>query len=394
MLDLIFFCFFGIFLGFLAGLLPGLHPNQIYFFILIAKFGLEPHIFVVFLASIAVSNIIFSYIPSFFIFLPDSSTIINILPAHKMVLKGDGLKALLISLVTIIITSLIIVACLPMFALLVPFLQQFTKPFVHFLLLFLIAIMVFIEKNNLKRFFAFLLFLISGIFGIIVLNSKIISSEKVLFPALTGLFGIPGLLFINKSSLPKQDSHEMYVKINMKLILLGLLAGALAGILPGASESQAGTAVSLLSKLKDEEIVGSLAGINIANMLFSVITLIETGKIRSGLAEALSTIEIKQYFLLFLGATVFSLGISCILCLFFSKWFLRIIERINYKKIGIIVICFTVFLTFIFTGFWGLIVLITATSLGILPLLLGIKRTNNMGFLILPVILYYSNLVM
>ncbi|MFH7904491.1 MAG: tripartite tricarboxylate transporter permease [Candidatus Aenigmatarchaeota archaeon] len=394
MFDLLFFCFFGIFLGFLAGLLPGIHPNQIYFFILLSGLGLEPNIFVVFLASISVSNIVFSYIPSFFLSLPDSSTIVNVLPAHKMVLKGDGLKALLISLTSIIIICLIVVLCLPLFIFLVPLLQKITKPFIHLLLLLLVAIMIIIEKDNSKRFFALFLFLISGIFGIVTLNSKIISSEKVLFPALTGLFGIPSLLFINKGKLPKQNSHEMYVKLNVKVILSGLLAGALAGILPGAGESQAGTVVSLLSRLKDEEIVGSLAGINIANLLFSVIALVETGNIRSGLAESLSTIEIKHYFLLFLGAFIFSLGFSCILCIFFSKWFLKLIEKIDYEKIGRIIIYSTITLTLVFTGIWGLLVLIIATSLGILPLLLGVKRTNNMGFLMLPVILHYSNLVM
>ncbi len=388
MIEFFAFSFFGILIGLFAGLLPGIHPNQIYFFLTTIGLFTEPKYFVVFISSIAVSNIVFSYLPTLFLSLPDTSTIMNVLPGHKMVLLGHGQKALFISLASVVITTLVIITLMPLFVFITPKIQDFTKPFIPFLLFALMMYMILLE-NGIKKIVALLLFLFSGIFGIIALNSKLISSEKVLFPALTGLFGLPGLIFATKNKIPKQDSHEIFVKINVKMILPGLIAGILAGILPGAGESQAGLAVSSLLHLKDEEIIGSLASINISNMFLAIITLLTTGKTRSGLADALAVIDIKEYFFLFLAACLFSLGISILLCFYIGKKMLHVLERIDYTRFSHAIIWFILFLTILLTGLIGVLVLIISTCMGMLPLLFGVKRTNNMGFLMVPVITYY-----
>jgi len=390
MLELLFFSFFGIFVGFLAGLLPGIHPNQIYFFV--ASFGLfiQPQNYVAFLTSIAISNIIFSYIPSFFLSLPDGNTVINMLPAQKMVLKGQGFKALMISLVSATLTMIALIIAAPALMAIVPAFQKIAAPFTPIMLAALIAAMVLIEKDFQRRLLALILFAISGVFGIVALNSKLLPSDKALFPALTGLFGLPSLLLSSKGKLPKQDSHEVSVNVNVKMIFAGIIAGALSGMLPGAGESQAGIIVSIFTKLNEEEIVGSLAGINIANLVLSIISLVAAGKIRSGLGQALSLIDAKAYLLVILGSALISLGVSCSVCMFLAKKLLDLMEKVDYQNLSLIIAFFILLLVIIFTGTAGLLILITATALGLIPLLAGVKRTSNMGFLMIPVIIYYA----
>jgi putative membrane protein len=389
MLDLLFFSFFGIIIGGLAGLLPGLHPNQIYFFLSSFSLFIEQKHFVVFLCSLAVSNIVFSYLPSLFLSLPEINTVINVLPGHKMVIKGEGKKALLASLTAAVITFLILFIFAPLMMLVLPVIYKATRPFVHLLLVGFVVFMVFLEKDNKKRLLASLLFILSGIWGILTLNNKLINSNESLMPALTGLFGLPALLMTSKSKIPKQNSGEVGVFIGLKAVFLGLLAGILSGILPGAGESQAGLAVMSFQRLKDEEVVGSLSSINAANMFLSLLMLAATGKIRSGLAEFLSSVGFNDFLFLACGSILFSAGISSIMCFWLGNRVIKLLESIDYKKLSYIIISLLVLMVLLLSGPIGLLILLVSTCMGMLPLLVHVKRTSNMGFLIVPTILYY-----
>jgi len=389
MLDLLFFSFFGIIIGGLAGLLPGLHPNQIYFFLSSFSLFIEQKHFVVFLCSLAVSNIVFSYLPSLFLSLPEINTVINVLPGHKMVIKGEGKKALLASLAAAVITFLILFIFAPLMMLVLPVIYKATRSFVHLLLFGLVVFMVFLEKDNKKRLLASLLFILSGIWGILTLNNKLINSNESLMPALTGLFGLPALIMTSKSKIPKQNSGEVGVFIGLKAVFLGLLAGILSGILPGAGESQAGLAVMSFQRLKDEEVVGSLSSINAANMFLSLLMLAATGKIRSGLAEFLSSVGFNDFLFLACGSILFSAGVSSIMCFWLGNRVIKLLESIDYKKLSYIIISLLVLMVLLLSGPIGLFILLVSTCMGMLPLLVHVKRTSNMGFLIVPTILYY-----
>jgi putative membrane protein len=197
----------------------------------------------------------------------------------------------------------------------------------------------------------------------------------------------------SKSKISKQHSGEANIFIGLKVMFLGLLAGVLSGILPGAGESQAGLVVMSFQRLKDEEAVASLASINAANMFLSLLMLAATGKVRSGLAEALASTDFKEFMLLGCGSILFSAGISSLICFWIGNRVIKLLESIDYKKLSYIIIVFLVLMVVLFSGIIGLFILMVSTCMGMLPLLLHVKRTCNMGFLMMPVILYYLGLV-
>ncbi|MEM2174587.1 MAG: tripartite tricarboxylate transporter permease, partial [Candidatus Micrarchaeia archaeon] len=219
MIGFLFFCFFGILVGFFAGLLPGVHPNQIYFLIISLGLFVETKTLIVFLASLATANIIFNYIPTLFLSLPHTNTVLNLLPGHKLVLKGKGLKALKINLISFLLAALLIFATSPLLFLITEKLQKFAKPFIPYFLGTLVIVTILVEKGE-RKVFALLLFLLSGVLGLVTLNGKGLKQDVAIFCILTGLFGIPNLLFVQKESIPKQDTSEDDVKLDVKLILL------------------------------------------------------------------------------------------------------------------------------------------------------------------------------
>lgn len=399
MLEIVLLSIAGILVGFFAGILPGIHPNQIYVLLLalLPLIPLSQQSLIAFIISTAISNVIFNYIPSLFFSIPDSSTVLNVLPGHRMVLEGQGLKALFISISSALLTFICITILVPAALIILPIISGTLSPIIHILLIVLALWMVWLEKDGKKRLLSLLLFFMSGIWGIVTLNSPFVDSSLVLFPVLTGMFGVAGLIMSVKSidKLPSQDKSEVNVKGYVKVLISGVGAGFLTGILPGAGESQAGVAVSQISGVSQEQFLGSLASINASNLVFALLALFSFGKIRSGLTAGINGIVDSfnySWLLLSLGVILFSAGVSVIACWVFGKRMLSIIEGINYNLLSKLILLFTIVMVIWLTGIAGFFILIVSTCLGLLSLFWNVKRTSNMGYLMLPLILYFSGL--
>jgi len=82
-------------------------------------------------------------------------------------------------------------------------------------------------------------------------------------------------------------------------------------------------------------------------------------------------------------------SIAAVIALIISKAFARIISKLNYKLLCLAVIIFIAAAAFLLSGVLGLLILAIATSIGLVPNILKIKRSHAMGCLLLPVILWF-----
>ena len=73
-----------------------------------------------------------------------------------------------------------------------------------------------------------------------------------------------------------------------------------------------------------------------------------------------------------------------------TKIFSKILEKVNYRKLVVSIILLIIVMVFMLSSnFIGLLILITSTFMGIVPIKLGIGRNHLMGCLLFPVILYF-----
>ena len=127
-------------------------------------------------------------------------------------------------------------------------------------------------------------------------------------------------------------------------------------------------------------------------MGFSFITLYLISKTRTGAAYAveqlLGSLSLKILILILI-----SILISGILAFFITKYLAKIfsskINQINYSLFSKIALIILVVIVFLVSGFLGLLILILSTLAGIYCLSFEIKRTNMMGCLLIPTILFY-----
>lgn len=394
MLDLLLALAFGIALGVVCGLLPGLHPNNTIPIILGLSFLFPPLSAAIVLISAGVVNSFVSFIPSILIGAPEGGSELSVLPGHRLLLQGKGYEALRLTVIGGFSSVLFATATLPVFVMAIPFLYGALRPNIHFLLIFAAAYMVFSEKGK-GKFFAALVFALSGALGYLALD-LIRAGNGILFPLLSGLFGLPALLLSikNRTVLPETFSFESEPLRKRKILkpaVVGSLAGVIAGLLPGIGSSQA-TVLAQAGERDEKSFLMALGGVNVVDVVYSLLALWLIGNARSGIAAAAGAL-VKVDFnmvLVFISAALASAGMGAFLTLKLSRRAMFALKQVNYQRLCFYVFAFVCVLVFAFTGFLGLAVAGIALSVGMIPNIANVRRSHAMGCLILPTILFFA----
>ncbi len=387
----------GVFCGIFTGLTPGIHVNLVALLLLSSSSFLlrftNPIVLCCFIISVAVTHTFLDAVPSTFLGAPDEAQAMNALPAHKLLLQGKGFEAVKLTIIGSFLCLLLSVAVVPFTIPLSGFVYELLKGYVGYLL---IAIMLFMILKDDKRILNFLVFMISGVLGLIVLNMP--NLKDPLFPLLSGLFGTSTLLLSisEKVSIPKQEFDEtIFVKKKniIKAVSAGTAAGILTGFFPGLGPAQGAVLASqFVRNIGDHGFMILVGGINTVNFIFSLVTLYTIEKSRSGVVVVMSKL-LEQYTLpvliMFLCTAVIAGCASVFLSLRISKIFARLVTKVNYSYLASGVLFFVTLMVFVFSGWLGLIVLLVSTAVGIIPAMTDVARNHQMGCLILPVILFF-----
>jgi len=393
LIEIILFLFFGIFAGTITGLIPGIHINLIGAILVSLSVSLFYSVnsiyIVVFIVAMAITHTFVDFIPSVFLGCPDTDTELSILPGHELLKQGKGYEAILLTCYGSLAAIFILVLIFLPSVFVISKTYDFVKPFIPYLLILISSVLIFSEK---KKFFALLVFLLAGFLGWSVLNMTE-NSEKLLLPLLTGLFGSSSLLISikNKFEIPKQKITKVKTKI-LKPLIGAVIASPLCSFLPGLGSGQAAIIGNSVSKTDKKGFLILLGATNTLVMGFSFITLYIISKTRTGAAVAVQQIlgNLSLNLLIFiLGIILISGIISFFLTIFLAKFFSQKIENVNYTYISLITLLLLVIVVLLFSGFIGLAVLIAATFTGIYSISLGVRRTNMMGCLLIPTIIFY-----
>ena len=173
-----------------------------------------------------------------------------------------------------------------------------------------------------------------------------------------------------------------------------LIAGSLCSFLPGLGPAQAAIIGSeFYKKITNEYFLVLVGGLNTINMILSFIALYLLDKARNGAVVIISKIMENvgpMELLIFFASSMAAGGIAVFITIRITKIFSKILEKVNYRKLLVSIIFLIFVMVFILSSnFIGLLILTTATFLGIVPVKLGIGRNHLMGCLLFPVILYF-----
>jgi putative membrane protein len=399
MLELLIFVLAGVGLGVVTGLIVGLHTNNLtpFFVMLAAGSSLTSLNLAALIVAMSITNVFISYIPSTFLGAPEEGTELSVLPAHRMLMEGCGYQAVRLTALGCLGGLLLSAAMLLPFLLVATPAYEFIRPHMHWILLSVIVMMILLERSWKGILWATLIFLMSGLLGLLTLDTNFMSGDAALMPLLSGLFGASVLLpsITQKSELPEQrvDNDPIDLREIAKPLCAGTAVGAITGIIPGVGPSQ-GTVIAQLATRSSgsEKFLVSVSCVNASKALLSFVALYAIGRARSGAAVAVGEImEIGTPELIFLvGIALLVGGIATVLQLKLGKLAANHIGRLPYRALCVGVLILIAGLAVYYSGLAGLLVLATATAIGLLPAATQVKRTHCMGVIMLPCILYFA----
>ena len=390
----------GILAGIITGLIPGIHINLVSLLVVSLSAYLlgifSPVSLGIFIISMAITHTFLDVIPAIFLGAPDADTALGVLPGHRLLLQGMGYEAVKLTVIGSLFSLILVVLLVPLFIKIVPNIYEAIQPWIGWILLGVVIYMILIEEGMDKKFWSLIVFSVAGVLGIIVLTMP--NLKQPLFPLLSGLFGLSMLIvsLTKKVEIPKQRITE-HIKISkvdtVRSLTAGLSVSSIFAYLPGLGPAQAAILGSqIMGKLGTYPFLILIGSINTVNMAVSLITLYTIDKARNGavlaIKEILTSIDLNVL-VIFLAAILFAGGIAVFLALFFTRIFVKVIEKINYSMLCIFSISLITILAFYFSSWLGLLILITSTAVGVIPNIVNVKRSHSMGCLMLPVILFF-----
>ena len=397
-LELLIAILLGCIMGVITGLTPGLHINLV----ALILFSISPFLLgytnviavASFIIAMSITHTFTDFISATYLGAPADDTALAVLPAHRMLLEGMGHEAVKLTVIGSLLCLIITIILSPLLIIAVPFIFSYLKNYIGWILLAVIILMILREENLNKKFWAFVVVALSGILGLIVFNMP--NLKDPLLPMLSGLFGV-SVLFLSltqKVVLPIQRTTEM-VKVKTRNVIKalgsGIFSGSLVSIFPGLGPAQAAVvAGQIVGKIDVFSYLILVGGINTVSMILSLITLFTIEKARNGsiivVQQLLQNININSL-ILFLAVALIAGGIATFLTLYVSKIFSTIMNKVNYSILSILIISFIGIMVVYFSGFIGLLILIIATAIGLIPNIVEVSRSNSMACLLIPIIL-------
>jgi putative membrane protein len=382
----------GILAGTFTGLIPGIHINLVGTILVglsATVFSLiNPIYLVAFIASMAIAHTFVDFIPSIFLGCPDTDTQLSVLPGHELLKEGKGYEAVMLAVSGSFIAVFILLLISFPLSFIISKIYESVHSVIFWILLATCFLLIFTER---KKFTALFVFAVSGLLGLCVLNLE--QLKEPLLPLLTGLFGSSMLIISinNKIQLPPQEITNPKIKM-LKPILGSVIASPLCGFLPGLGSGQAAVLGNTIARTDKKSFLFLIGATNVLVMGLSFVSLYAISKTRTGAAAAIQQIIgiLSWKILLILLISVLISGIiSFFMTKYLTKFLSKKINKINYTLLSTITLIFLIIIVFKFSGFLGLLVLIASTLVGIYCNSLKIKKTQMMGCLLIPTMLFY-----
>ncbi len=397
MIEILLGTLIGVLLGTISGIIPGVHANTLAGVLLSLQVALlsffGPLVLAGAMFAALITHTFVDSIPSTFLGIPDADTSLAVLPAHALCLEGKGEEAVRISALGSACAMVISVPLSIICFFLLPALQPYFDWWIGILLITTMGYMIVTSECP---GWALGLFCVSGILGIFSLHYAFLSwhtltgTGAILMPLLTGLFGISVLLTASQGTMPEQHFRgiRMEGRTIMKYSVAGTFAGIAVGWLPGLSTASANSVLASLigyEKNRRTYILATSAA-NTSNAFIGLAALFALSRMRNGVMVAISELPLptmSELTLIGILAACAAYGITVVL-----SRSATLLNGIDGRLLNHSVIAFIVILCIILTGPFGVVILILATALGLVPHLVNVPRVFCMGAIILPVILY------
>jgi len=399
-----------------------------------------------FLSACMVAHMFSEAVPSTYVGIP-SEDVVSVLPAHRLAKAGLGNLAVLSSAVGSIEGLLVAVLALcPVCIVMAPPVDLYgsIKSVMFLFIAAFCAVLLLSEgfpsldlrkmpKGAWTRVLAGAsVFIAAGLIGLTVLTTNYFACEipdfpwmrgtfvprsSLLLPMFAGLFGVPGLLFslgsrsVARFSFSARD-EDGFVP-GLRDLAVGMIGGLIVGWMPGMTS---GSAVTLCSpRISEHSDAGDMRDslrfiwlysvVSSSGVVFSLGALFVILRARSGTMEAVKGLLGSESLegpwaseplpmVAILSAMVLAGLLSYLVLTRCEDWLVRCRGALCSKRLAVASLAFVVGLSIWLTGTRGALLMAASASLGLIPPLVGVRRIQLMGCLLVPVGMLFLGMMM
>lgn len=334
----------------------------------------------------------------------NANTIGSATPEQKMAYRGRGIAAVNIQLDASWIGLFIVMALTIPVVLVVAMnppgvvegLLNSIKPLVPFLILALIAVMMFQASNKVATL---IITTLAGLLGFYALNMPALQGNSfALSPLLAGIFSIPALALValspgKSAKFPKQKPHRGATFRSSEWTVIGALGGTVTALTAGLGS---GAAVSpFADHVREEEYLGMHTAAEAANNAFAILLFVVAGATRSSsavtLQQSLANPGVITGIILML-AVMMGLWVSTKFCQASLQPYASMVSSVPPRLVAFAVLAIVLTVVGYETGFTGLVVAGVATTLGLAARANCVPNQALVAVLTGPVVLYHLGL--
>lgn len=404
------------------GCVPGLHVYNLMGLMMMGVYGLAarqvvvaPELLTAFSAGLIAGYAVLNTVPSILLSAPDESAVFTVLPGQKYMMRGRGPDGIFLTTVGALGGLLVIVGVLaPLAPVVLPLARTVFQPHMPWILWCVISFMLMSEwpkggtsgPAGWRRFVdgwrstgaGLVTFLLSGLMGFVLFYRSPISTAagfQNLMPAFVGLFAVPWLVLnmLSDVRLPRQKpvrASPCSWNVALRGTLAGVLGGGFAAFFPVVTGGVGGLLAGHATAQRDDRIFLVSQGASKlvyyvgAFVLFFVPGLNMT---RGGGAWMLRGFTIPHSYREYdaaLAAVCVGGAVALLMVMPLARGTLRLIGLTGYRRMSALAWLLVVGLVLGVTGLAGLGVMLAASCIGLFAVLMGARRMNCLGVILLP----------
>ncbi|MBI4438393.1 tripartite tricarboxylate transporter permease [Candidatus Woesearchaeota archaeon] len=399
MLEILAAIIAGCTLGIITGITPGLHINLVATLILGAlpytsRF-LSPESTATAIIAMSITHAYVDFVQAVFLGSATEGSAYATTAGSEYLRLGLGIDAVRLTTAGCLLGTIATVIITPALITIIPAAFSAASNHIEWVLIAATAAIILWQRGKKAKLWSTITLTLSGALGIEAFSIE--GLNEPLMPMLSGLFGL-SLLASNlrrETKLPDQkaiEAVEPSAKETAKPVLSGMMAGAIISMFPALGPSHSATIATKAFPSKKHQYLILLGAVSSTSMLMAVITAYSIGKARNGSIAIAHEIlgDISQTRLTeLLAASLISAAIATYAAIIAARAMAKLVNRLNYNTLCASVAALIAATTLFISGITGLIVLFTATAIGLIPMITKTDRTSAMGCLIVPVILLY-----
>lgn len=356
---------------------------------------------------------ILNSLPAILLAAPDESALFTLQPGRRLLMDGRGPDAVLLTTLGAAggMACLLALACAAPFIL--PPIHSVLSPHYHWILWCVIAFLLLSEwpqgrtaaqapmnrflSGNRNVFMGLLTFLLSGLLGFVLLyRPDLVRAPhgQTLAPAFAGLFALPWLLvnLVSRVRIPSQQlpaRHGASARDLAHGIAAGTTGGAFAAFVPVVSGGVGGLLAGHAFALRGERafLISQGASKTVyyagALLLWFVPGLHVARGGGAAFLRGMHAPAANRYPALVLCLLI-AAGIAILLTPVLTAVLTRALNRFGYKALSWLAFALTCLIVLLVSGTSGILVMVVAAGIGLIPAVLGGRRTNCLGVILLP----------